>query len=487
MPLGELRVLIVEDSLEDTELLLRDLARAGFHPAHRRVETEDDLAAAMQSETWDVVICDWVMPHLSATRAIKIVNEAGFDGVVIVVSGSMGEEHVVGAMRAGAHDYVVKDNLHRLVPALQRELREAEIRRSARRAEQELRRQALILDNIHDGVITVDLENRMIDMNPAAEELTGYTKEELLGHQPLFLSGRDGNGEVGLKVAIAEGMAREGRFLREVRIQRKDGSQRVSELMVVPLRDKRGDLLGAVGVNRDITDGRRTEAKLRETIEQLQETDRTRRQLLSRLISAQEEERLRIAGEIHDDPVQHLYAANLRLGMIKQQLTDPKQLEMHTSAQMLVEGTISRLRRMLFELQPRSLETEGLGAALGEYLAYANNESDTTFSLEDRLALELSQDMRSVAYRVVLECLSNIRKHAEAKLATVTIQDHENGILCNVVDDGRGFTVAVASKYRQGHLGLPATRERVELAGGRFEISSTPGEGTAVEFWLPGG
>ena len=153
---------------------------------------------------------------------------------------------------------------------------------------------------------------------------------------------------------------------------------------------------------------------------------------------------------------------------------------MHTSAQTLVEGTISRLRRMLFELQPRSLETEGLGAALGEYLAYANNESDTRFTLEDLLTLELSQDMRSVAYRVVLECLSNVRKHAEANLATVTIRDHEDGILCNIINDGRGFMVDVASTYRHGHLGLPATRERVELAGGHPQITSTPGEGTAV-------
>lgn len=485
MPLGDLRVLIVEDSQEDTELLLRELGRAGFHPAHRRVETEDELSEGLRGEAWDVVICDWVMPRLSATRAIKIVQETGFEGVVIVVSGSMGEEHVVDAMRAGAHDYVVKDNLHRLVPALQRELQEADLRRLAREGEQELRRQALIVGNIHDGVITVDLENRIVDMNPAAEELTGYAKWELLGHQPEFLGGGDEETAVDLREAMAEGMAREGRFLGEVTINRKDGTKRVSELMVVPLRDRNGDQLGAVGVHRDITESKRTEHKLRETIEQLRETDRTRRQLLSRLISAQEEERLRIAGEIHDDPVQHLYAANLRLGMIKQELTDPKHLELHTSAQTLVEGTISRLRRMLFELQPRSLETEGLGAALREYMAYADNESDTTFVLDDRLTRELSQDMRSVAYRIVLECLSNVRKHAEARTATVTITDDEDGVLCTVVDDGRGFMIDVAARYRQGHLGLPATRERVELAGGRFEIASSNGSGTAVEFWLP--
>ena len=253
----------------------------------------------------------------------------------------------------------------------------------------------------------------------------------------------------------------------------------------MPLRDARGDVLGAVGVNRDITERKQAEDKLRETIDQLRETDRTRRELLSRLISAQEEERLRIADEIHDDPVQQLFAATLRLGMLREKLTDPKQLEIHAKAATLVETTVSRLRRMLFELQPRSLETDGLAAALSEYFAYANNEGGTTFALRDRLTGALSQDMRTVAYRIVLESVSNVRKHAAATTATVTIEDHEDGIRCRVVDDGRGFMTVDIAQYQPGHLGVPAMRERVEFAGGRFEINSTPGEGTTVEFWLP--
>jgi len=486
MALGELRILIVDDSPEDADLLLRELARAGFLPTHRRVEFEDELIDALQGAGWDVVVCDWVLPRLSAKRAIELVNDSGFDGVVIVVSGSMGEEHVVDAMRAGAHDYIVKDHLHRLVPALQRELREAEVRRSARLGEQELRRQALIVGNVHDGIITVDLQNRIIDMNPAAEELTGYKTEEVLGHQPEFLGGGGVEEESALRGAIAEGLERQGRYLGEVMIHRKDGTQRVSELIVVPLRDARGDVLGTVGVNRDITERKQAEDKLRETIDQLRETDRTRRELLSRLISAQEEERLRIAGEIHDDPVQQLFAASLRLAMLREKLTDPEQLEIHAKAATLVETTASRLRRMLFELQPRSLETDGLAAALSEYLAYANNEGETTtFALRDRLTGALSQDMRTVAYRIVLESLSNVRKHAAATTVTVTIEDHEDGIRCRVVDDGRGFMTVDIAEFQPGHLGVSAMRERVELAGGRFEISSTPGEGTTVEFWLP--
>jgi PAS domain S-box-containing protein len=343
----------------------------------------------------------------------------------------------------------------------------------------------LIVENIHDGIITVDLENRIIDMNPAAEELTGYETQEVLGHQPEFFGGGGAGEESALREAIADGMEREGRYFGEVLVHRKDGTQRVSELIVVPLRDARGEVLGAVGVNRDITERKQAEGKLRETIDQLRETDRKRRQLLSRLISAQEEERLRIAGEIHDDPVQQLFAASIRLGMLKEHLTDPKHLEIHSKAETLVDTTISRLRRMLFELQPRSLETDGLAAALSEYLAYANNEGETRFTLEDRLTNEQSQDMRTVAYRVVLESLSNVRKHAAATTVTVMIEDHEDGIRCRVTDDGRGFMTVDMAEYQPGHLGVPAMRERVELAGGRFEITSSPGEGTTVEFWLP--
>jgi two-component system sensor histidine kinase UhpB len=482
MTARQLRVLFVEDVEEDAELLLRQLVSGGFEPVHRRVQTEGDLRLAL-GEPWDAVICDWVLPTFSAPDAIAILEEEAFDGAILVVSGSMGEDHVVDAMRAGAHDYVVKDHLHRLVPSLVRELREADHRRAIRRADEQLRRQALIFENIHDAVVIADVDGRILDVNPAAEELTGLSRSQAIGRQAEFFAGPDQQER--LQREIAAGLQSAGRWSGVLRVPGQSG-ERFIDLAVVPLEDERGRLLGSVGVSRDVTERIRAEERLRGTIDELRRTDRQRRRLLSRLVAAQEEERQRIAGEIHDDPVQELYAASLRLGMLHERLEDPRAREALVQVEDIIGGTIGRLRRMLFELQPRSLETEGLGRALSEYVDYANQESPTKYTLQDRLTSPVSQDIRVVAYRVVLEALANVRRHAQAGEATIIVADHEDGLLVSVADDGRGFVIDDRiDQPLPGHLGLPAMRERVELAGGHLDLASAPGEGTTVEFWLP--
>ncbi len=130
-----LRVLIVEDSEDDALLLIRELRRSGYDPRSLRVQNAADLESALQQHVWDVVITDHNMPSFSSEDALQIVKETGADLPVIIVSGSIGEDIAVSAMKMGAHDYIMKDNLTRLVPAIERELREAELRRSHRLAE----------------------------------------------------------------------------------------------------------------------------------------------------------------------------------------------------------------------------------------------------------------------------------------------------------------------------------------------------------------
>ena len=130
-----LRVLIVEDSEDDALLLIRELRRSGYDPRTLRVQSAADMEAALQQHVWDVVVTDHNMPNFSSEDALHLVKESGPDLPVIIVSGSIGEDIAVAAMKMGAHDYIMKDNLTRLVPAIERELREAELRRAHRLAE----------------------------------------------------------------------------------------------------------------------------------------------------------------------------------------------------------------------------------------------------------------------------------------------------------------------------------------------------------------
>jgi signal transduction histidine kinase len=124
-----LRVLVIDDSAEDAALLLRMLKHGGFHPVHQRVDTRESMVAALESATWDIVISDWSMPQFSAPAAFALLKERNLDLPFIIVSGMIGEETAVEALRAGAHDFMLKEKLSRLGPAVERELREAELRR----------------------------------------------------------------------------------------------------------------------------------------------------------------------------------------------------------------------------------------------------------------------------------------------------------------------------------------------------------------------
>jgi signal transduction histidine kinase len=134
-----LQILIVEDNPDDVTLVVRELVRGGFAPVYHRVDTAPAMKSALTAQPWDLIIADYSLPTFSGVAALEIFRQSGLDIPFIIVSGSVGEQTAVGAMKAGAHDYIMKSALGRLVPAVQRELQEAAIRRGKRRSDQELR------------------------------------------------------------------------------------------------------------------------------------------------------------------------------------------------------------------------------------------------------------------------------------------------------------------------------------------------------------
>jgi signal transduction histidine kinase len=137
--MNELKVLLIEDSEKDAALILRELRKAGYSPVHQRVETAGEMTAALEAENWDVILCDHAMPEFNGMEALRLLRRRDPDMPFIIVSGQIGEDLAVAAMKAGANDYIMKSNLKRLVPAIEREMRDARERRERRQVEQELR------------------------------------------------------------------------------------------------------------------------------------------------------------------------------------------------------------------------------------------------------------------------------------------------------------------------------------------------------------
>lgn len=176
-----LQVLIVEDSEDDTLLLLRELRTNGYNPTFERVETAEAMREALGKRSWDIVILDHVLPKFSSFAALDMLRETGLDLPFIVVSGNIGEDIAVEAMKAGAHDYIMKGTLKRLVPAVERELREAASRRERRWAQEDLDRARELLERVfsvtHVIVAYMDREFNFIRVNPAFAEAYGRTPD----------------------------------------------------------------------------------------------------------------------------------------------------------------------------------------------------------------------------------------------------------------------------------------------------------------------
>lgn len=246
-----LRVLIVEDSENDALLLLRLLAKNGFVTEHERVQTREDMRRELIEKRWDIIVADYSMPQFSGLEALQLVQELEMDLPFIIMSGTVGENVAVQAMKAGAHDYIMKDNMIRLVPAIERELKEVQVRRGTRRIETERQLLATAIEQARETIMITDAKGRIEYVNPAFEDITGYSRQDVMGKNPAMLSsGKHNEGFYKeLWETLRQGNTWRGCFIN----QRKDAALYHEEAVISPVRDEAGQVAHYVAVKRDVT------------------------------------------------------------------------------------------------------------------------------------------------------------------------------------------------------------------------------------------
>lgn len=325
----------------------------------------------------------------------------------------------------------------------------------------------VIFEGSPDGILVVDAGGVIRRANPQAERLFGYPRSELEG-SPVELLVPDavrGVHRGHRERYVSDPHSRPMGVGLELRARRKDGTEFPVEISLSPV---------------DTDDGRATVATVRDT------TQRKRlRDFGAGALRASEDERARIARELHDDTAQRLATALIRLRILERQVADEIAREQITDLRDALQETADGVRRIARGLRPPELEDAGLVSAVRSY-ARALHEGR---GLEVAMDLEpvdryLTPDGRLVVYRVVQEALNNVARHAGTDRASVRLYEASRQIVAEVRDDGRGFAPERV-QAAGGGLGLLGMQERAVMVGGRVTVDSRPGEGTAVVIRIP--
>jgi two-component system, chemotaxis family, CheB/CheR fusion protein len=368
----------------------------------------------------------------------------------------------------------------------------------------------LLIESVTDyAIIIQDVEGRIEIWNPGAERIFGYTRAEAVGQSiEMIFTPEDREHAAHVKemaLAREQGCANDERWH-----VRKDGSRFYASGVLTVLRD--GGLMGYAKIARDLTESKRAEEELRRAHEELEhrveertgelaranetlqhenaerrQLERSRLQLLRKLVRTQEDERRRIAREIHDHLGQQSTALRLNLEALKEQCTAYKELcEPIAQTQAIAARLDSDVDFLAWELRPASLDDIGLSAALGNFVKDWSKHFGIPAEYHCTNADEArpSPETETCLYRIAQEALNNTYKHAQATRVVVLLERRDHSVVLIVEDDGTGFNVEEKEATQEG-LGLLGMSERAALVGGKLEVESTPGGGTTVFARVP--
>jgi two-component system cell cycle sensor histidine kinase/response regulator CckA len=499
---GSIHVLLLEDSSDDAFLIVAGLRRSGLDITYERVETADAAAAALRGRSPDVVISDYNMPGFGAADGLQLLRDSGLDVPFILVSGQVGEEAAAALMRAGAHDFVLKDRLTRLAPAIQRELREAADRQRGREAETALRtserRFRLIAEHAQDVIFRYrhGPPAELDYISPAVTGITGYDPDELYRRPELIFAmveveDRD-RFELSWHAPTPEPLV--------IRWRRRDGRPVWIEQRAVAVAED--GVTATEGILRDVT----------ERVVAEQEQIRLERQL--RHAERLEALGLLAGGIAHDfNNLLAVIMGRADLALLELPTESPHRSGIEGIAEAAQRGAALTRQLLIFSrLEPARLETLDLNAVVTgtEQLLRRTIGEDIEFdTLLEPGPHPVTVD-RGRLEQIILNLVVNARAAmpdgGRLTISTTTVgvprtpgpdpAPHGPQILLSVTDTGTGMEPEVADRVfepffttkgpGQGTgLGLATVHGAVQDAGGHIELHTQPGKGTTFRIHLP--
>jgi two-component system cell cycle sensor histidine kinase/response regulator CckA len=490
-----LAVLLLEDYASDAELLLHALKRGGFEAEHEIVDTADAMRAAIERRSWDIILSDYSMPGFNALKALSVLRESGRDIPFVIISGTIGEENAVEALKAGAHDFLVKGRLARLVHVVERELREARERAARREAEGALReserRYRRIIETTNEGVWIIDASSRTTFMNPRMAAMLGVDPKSMIGAS-IFDYVRD---EATVKALEQHESRAAGQS--EIRLERRDGNATWALLDTTPIVDGNGQYEGALVMAMDVSSRKRLEEQLRQA-QKMEAVGSLAggiahdfNNLLSVILSGTS---LVLEGLKPGDPIiaelEEVRRAGERAGALtrqllafsRQQLLEPRTLDLNQ----IVLGLDKMLRRLMGEDIELSLL---LSHMLGKIHADPGQIEQIIMNL-----VVNARDAMPQGGKVSIESGNCQLTPAYTALHLgVTPGDY---VMMAITDTGIGMDAdtrnrifepffTTKEKGRGTGLGLSTVFGIVQQSGGHIWVYSEPGKGTTFKVYFP--
>jgi PAS domain S-box-containing protein len=459
-----------------------------------------------------VIISDYRMPQFTGLAALKLMLGRGLDLPFILVSGAIGEDIAVEAMKAGAHDYLLKGSLARLAPAVERELRDAEARREHKRAVEALHeseaRLAGIVGAAMDAIITTGADEHIILFNAAAEKMFCCAASEAIGsligrfipervrschtgHLQSF--GQEGASSRAMgRIAAISGLRGNGEeFPIEASISRTESGGR--KLFTVTLCDiterKRAEASLRLQADEIRTLNQELESRVIERTSELQtavdslQLEIAERQRLEReILEISEREKARVGQDLHDGLCQTLTGISLTARVLQRNLAEEKLPPANASAETervvsMVKDAIGEARGLAMEMYPVTIEEHGLAHALEKLACSMAQRFQIKCKFKCAEPIELADNQVAAhVYRITQEAVSNAFKHGRAERVAIKLAAAGQRIILKIEDDGEG----VVQELKPTGMGLKTMNYRARAIGGFLEIRQRPRRGLAV-------
>ncbi|MES1195671.1 MAG: PAS domain-containing protein [Steroidobacter sp.] len=451
-----LHIVILEDSAIDAELMELELRKGGVMARCTRVETAAEFEKVMDSGPIDLILADYTLPEFDGLTALRLLRSRLADVPFIFVSGSLGEERAIEALKSGATDYVLKDRLQRLPAVVSRALTEASERRERRHAEHALEEQRVLLraiiDNLPEHIYAIDANSRLTVINQAMLTRMDRRRENTVSRKLSDVLTSEHAPEMELQDAM---VLNSGRPLIEHEhvVEQQDGTILWSIASRIPLRDPQGNVVGVVCTERDITN---------------------RKELEQEILDISNREQRSMGNDLHDGLGQELTGLSLMMKGLQVQMERESSAYLPQVIKMseLITNTIQTTRLMARGLAPVNLERGGLREALRLLTMRCSTMYNMQCTLEDKNANlpELDEGQATHLYRIAQEATTNAARHAHANVVKIELRTTARRLYLSITDNGIGLKNGL-SKGQPG-MGLKIMEYRARTIGGSINFET---------------